>query len=258
MKMDCLQVAKRCLSIATLVVMVGCGGSSPPDESSATGSAAAPTPSVAPSAQTPTPAISAPGGMQLPADATIDLPNDNARQPKSGGFTMPADAGDTQTSRKPPVDSTSLSTAVEFADWETIAEKAASTGKITVVDLWSLSCEPCMKEFPGLVRLQKEHGDKVQCIAVNVDFDGRKSRPPAHYKPAVGSFLASVGAGKFPNYICTTPSDEVFQATDIISIPSVLVYDADGKLIQKFVDAGDTMGFTYEKDVMPMLEKSFH
>lgn len=203
------------------------------------------------------PSMEAPGGMQLPDDAAIGTPSGDVEKPKSGGFTLPSDA-DTQTSRKPPVEASDQKIEVQFADWDTIAAKAKSTGKVTVIDLWSLSCEPCLKEFPGLVRLHQTYGDKVQCIAANVDFDGRKRRPPEYYREAVEAFLTSVDAGGFTSYICGTPSDEVFEATDIISIPTVLIYDADGKQIHKFVDAGETIGFTYEKDIEPLVEKLVH
>ena len=37
------------------------------------------------------------------------------------------------------------------------------------------------------------------------------------------------------------------------SIPAVLVFDAEGKLVKQFIDAGETIGFTYDKDVIPMV-----
>ncbi len=70
------------------------------------------------------------------------------------------------------------------------------------------------------------------------------------------AFLDSVGATGFPTYISSTPSDDVFTSAELISIPAVLVFDADGKIARKFVDAGDTLGFTYEKDVIPFVTKS--
>lgn len=242
-------------------LLAGCGGSSEP--------AAAPSGTVTPGSgssadanmnSADVPSMEAPGGMQLPDDATIVVPSGDAEKPKSGGFTLPTDA-DTQTSRKPPLENSETSEAstreieAQVADWDAIAAKAKSAGKITIIDLWSLSCEPCLKEFPGLVRLHQTYADQVQCIAANVDFDGRKRRPPEYYRDSVEAFLASVDAGGFTSYICATPSDEVFEATDIISIPTVLIYDADGKQIHKFVDAGETIGFTYEKDIAPLIEK---
>jgi hypothetical protein len=87
-----------------------------------------------------------------------------------------------------------------------------------------------------------------------VDFDGRKTRPPESYEPKVTEFLSKVEAD-FDNFIVQTPSDEVFEAIGIGSIPAVLVFDADGKLAKLFSDVGETAGFTYDADIVPLVEK---
>jgi hypothetical protein len=103
--------------------------------------------------------------------------------------------------------------------------------------------------------LHQTLGSSVQCIAVDLDFDGRKSRPPEHYEDQVVSFLHDVGASGFPTYISRTPSDDVFAAMKLDSIPAVLIYNAQGELAKAFVDAGETAGFTYEDDVIPLVTK---
>ena len=140
-----------------------------------------------------------------------------------------------------------------LADWQTIESTAKSTGKVTVVDLWSLACEPCLKEFPGLVRLDQTLGSEVACIGVSLDFDGRKSKPAETYQTRVDAFLRSTGAA-FANFICRTPSDEVYERLKLLSLPAVLVFDQDGKLIREFVDGGETKGFGYESDIIPYVE----
>ena len=147
----------------------------------------------------------------------------------------------------------STSPAIQYGSWEEIEALARSTGRVTVVDLWSLACEPCLKEFPGLVRLHQTKGTQVQCIAVDLDYDGRKSRPPEHYEADVLDFLRSVGADGFPTYISSTPSDDVFAANQLASIPAVMVFDADGEIATVFVDAGESAGFTYEKNIVPLV-----
>jgi thiol-disulfide isomerase/thioredoxin len=142
---------------------------------------------------------------------------------------------------------------VQFASWEEAEQIAKSAKKITVLDIWSTVCAPCIKELPGLVDLHQELGDQVQCMTLDVDFDGRKSKPPTTYEKDVLSLLTNLNA-KFPNYICTTSSDDVYSAAEIDSIPAVLIFDADGKLAKKFVDAGESAGFGYHKDVIPFVK----
>jgi hypothetical protein len=103
--------------------------------------------------------------------------------------------------------------------------------------------------------LHQTLGSSVQCIAVDLDYDGRKSRPPEHYEDQVVSFLRGVGASGFPVYISTTPSDDVFAATRLDSIPAVLIYNTEGELTKAFVDTGETAGFTYQDDVIPWVTK---
>ena len=65
--------------------------------------------------------------------------------------------------------------------------------------------------------------------------------------------MASVGAVGFPTYISETPSEDVFTSMKIASLPAVLVYGADGKVVKTFVDTGDTAGFNYKSDVAPLV-----
>ncbi len=147
----------------------------------------------------------------------------------------------------------SAGVTLKASAWPEIAKAVSKTGKVTVVDLWSLACEPCLKEFPGLVKLHRELGDKIACASVNLDFDGRKTKPAESYRPRAEAFLASVKA-TFPNYLSTTASDEVFGEVGIDSIPAVMVFDANGKLIRTFSDVGDDAGFTYDKNVIPFVQ----
>ena len=235
--------------IACTALWVGCGGSAPEESTVVT-----PPDPVASDAATPADPSDPPGGLVLPPGEIPDeapAEDSPAENPpaKSGGCEMP------QTTEVPPADSAAIgSPDVRYASWEDIEQHVRSTGMITVVDLWSLSCEPCLKEFPGLVELHNSFGARVQCVAVNMDFDGRKSRPPEYYQPRVADFLASVGA-EFTTFISNTPSEDIYAATQLDSIPAVLIYDQAGKIVQVFADAGETIGFTYEKDITPLVAK---
>jgi len=226
-----------------LVMLVGCGGSdapssdvvSPPDHS-------------APISQESE--SEAPGTLELPS-MDIPPPDDEPAEVEAGGLELPPDVEIPETNSAAPVGGPQ----VLYATWDSIQAEVTASGKVTVVDLWSLACEPCLKEFPGLVDLHQTHGEQVQCVAVDLDYDGRKSRPPNYYEERVLEFLQSVSAFGFPTYICETPSDDVFAATELVSIPAVLVYDDQGELVKTFVDAGPEAGFTYHDDVTPFVQR---
>ncbi|MEM6778475.1 MAG: TlpA disulfide reductase family protein [Planctomycetota bacterium] len=198
-----------------------------------------------PESEVELPADSPGGTMTLPPG---DVPDPDSVTPKKspgeGGMSLPTDFDPSQQGA---ID-------IRFSPWDAIAEMAASTGKVTVVDLWSLACGPCLKEYPSLVRLHDNYSQTLQAIGANLDYDGRKTRPPEYYEPRVREFLSSVSA-TFPNFIIETPSEDVLKSVGIASIPSVLVFDADGRLVRQFADQGDTAGFTYESHVRPLVQQ---
>jgi len=138
---------------------------------------------------------------------------------------------------------------VEIADWAGVEKWIASQkGKIVVVDMWSLSCEPCRREFPNLVKLHNDNGDKVACLSVSTDYAGIKSKPPAFYQPKVLEFLTAQKA-TCKNILCSMESDLLFEKLDLASIPAVYVYGKDGKLAKRF--AGEEVH--YDKEVLPLV-----
>jgi len=266
--------ARHCLKwlcCVSLIVgfTVGCGG--------ATDKATAPTPTSGSGLASPTPAptvdaspATPPGTLEMPIGVDPTSPPTAPSQgnpDKAGGFEMPKfeSSPTTVIAQRPVLDdaipadaSTNAKDAAAVikltaGTWSKLETVIADSGKICVVDIWSLSCEPCLKEFPGLVRLHRELGDKVTCISLNVDYDGRKTKPAETYRSRVEAFLQSSDAS-FGNYLCETPNEELFSKLKIASIPAVLVYDASGKLVRTFTDTGKDLGFGYNEDIMPFVK----
>lgn len=147
---------------------------------------------------------------------------------------------------------------LQTADWERVMQEVAShKGKVVVLDLWSTSCLPCMKEYPKLVAMQKQYPKDIVCLALNLDYAGIKSKPPEYYRPRVEKFLSRVKPD-FKNFLCTTEANEFFDSIKLGSIPAVLVYGADGKLAQRFDDKmlepGEEEPFSYAQDINPFVK----
>ena len=142
-----------------------------------------------------------------------------------------------------------------WKDVQKIVEK--NPGKVVVVDAWSTSCIPCMKEFPNLVKLHANLPDDVVCVSFSCDYQGIKSKPPEFYEERVLKFLTKQKAA-FTNILSTTEADTVYEEMGINSIPAVFVYSPDGKLAKKFDsesgEGGEEEPFTY-KDVTALVEK---
>lgn len=104
-------------------------------------------------------------------------------------------------------------------------------GKLVVVDAWSTYCEPCMREFPGLVALHKKHGDKLACISLCANYAGLDKPEDVAAEPL--EFLKAQGA-TFDNILSTDADTVLYKRLEINTVPSIFIYDRDGKLIKKF------------------------
>ncbi len=109
---------------------------------------------------------------------------------------------------------------------------ASKRGKIVVADLWSTYCIPCLKEFPGLVRLHRQHSpDKLACLSVCVNFSGLGKPEDEVAEPL--KFLKAQGAA-FDNVLCGDPDETLYKKLRITSVPTILVFGRDGKLLKVF------------------------
>lgn len=177
-----------------------------------------------------------------------------------GGRLLNASAGETAVpAANTFTEEKSPDTEVTLRDgtWQDVQTLVQShKGKVVIVDIWSTSCLPCMEEFPGLVKLHREFGDKVVCVSFNVDYVGIRSKPASTYRPRVEEFLRGQKAA-FVNYLSTVESDRIFETLELSSIPAVLVYGADGTLAKQFdgslLQDGDEEAFTYKRDIHPFV-----
>lgn len=142
------------------------------------------------------------------------------------------------------------------ATWEEVMEAAKShPGKVVVLDVWSTSCQPCLREFPNLVSLSEKYPERVVCLSCSTDYIGISSKPPEYYEEQVRKFLSAQNA-KFDNYLCTEAADEIFLKIDLASIPAVYVFGPEGELVERFDNDEQKYGdeFTYEEHILPKVK----
>ncbi len=126
-----------------------------------------------------------------------------------------------------------------------MATVAAHRGKVVVLDCWSTSCPPCVREFPGLVTLARTYPD-VACLSLSFDYEGVGA--PEDALPGVREFLERVGAGAVDNLLGREESDVLYRQLGLASVPAVWVWGPDGTLARRFDDdAAAALGrpFTY-------------
>jgi thiol-disulfide isomerase/thioredoxin len=137
---------------------------------------------------------------------------------------------------------------VELVDHAAVMKRVeAARGAVVVLDCWSTSCPPCVKEFPGLVALAEKHGKDVVCLSLAFDYDGVGK--PEDVLPPVREFLERVGAGKVHNMLGREEADTLYEKFDLVSVPAIYVWKPDGTLARRFDDddAAKRLGrpFTY-------------
>ncbi|HVC97205.1 MAG TPA: thioredoxin-like domain-containing protein [Pirellulales bacterium] len=157
-----------------------------------------------------------------------------------------------QTTAEQADDDEAPGVTLQIKDYDAIVELIKGhRGKVVVLDCWSTWCEPCMKEFPGLVALDEKYGpDKVACISLSLDFEGLSDKKPEEYRENVLKFLKSQRAA-FDNVLSSTPADELSKQLKFPSPPTVFVYDQQGELAKKF-EGPDAL---YETKIGPFVEQ---
>ena len=133
---------------------------------------------------------------------------------------------------------------LKIASYEKIMASVKShAGKVVVLDCWSTSCDPCMEEFPGLVRLHHKYPKQVACISLSLDYEGL-GKPEDKVVPVL-KFLNDQGA-TFDNFLSTDDSDSLFEKFDFAAPPAVFVYDQQGNQKKLFINDGSAPPFTYD------------
>jgi thiol-disulfide isomerase/thioredoxin len=100
-------------------------------------------------------------------------------------------------------------------------------GKPLLVNFWATWCDPCREEFPDLVKISTDYGEKIDVITVSLD-------DLDDLKIAVPKFLSKMNA-KMPAYFLKT-SDEETLIGEISEdwqggLPFTLLYDSAGKIV---------------------------
>jgi thiol-disulfide isomerase/thioredoxin len=96
-------------------------------------------------------------------------------------------------------------------------------GKVVLVNFWATWCPPCRAEVPDLVRLQEKYQDRLVILGVSEDEGGLD---------LVKRFVAE----HHVNYPVVMSTPEIGKAfPDIVSLPTTIVVDPDGRIAQRHI-----------------------
>ena len=161
----------------------------------------------------------------------------------------PTKSGTARPDAEPKTTAGNTDVTLTIADYAGILQQiAANHGKVVVMDAWSTSCPPCMKEFHNLVELHKKYGsERLACMSLSFDYEGLGK--PEDVRGRVLRFLQSQGA-TFDNLMSNEESDTLYRKFKLAAVPAVFVYDRDGKLRKRFDNERAKTAaeaFTYEQ-----------
>jgi thiol-disulfide isomerase/thioredoxin len=208
------------LSAVTLPIWVGCGVETQQSDLNAA---------------TPAPQATA------PADAAPATPEPAAVADKPSGV-VPKDLGASVPAAGSPaaVDGVTL----KPSKWTEYLEhvKPKDGKKLTLVDAWATWCAPCKENFPHVVEMHEKYGPKgLQVISLSMD-----DISDAKAVKEATEFLVSQKA-VFTNLLMNEEQDVAFDKLEISAIPSVFLFDAQGKEVHRFTLEDPNDQFTYEQ-----------
>ena len=125
-------------------------------------------------------------------------------------------------------------------------------GKVIVVDIWAQWCVPCKREFPGLVKLQKDYG-KADLVAISVTID-KPSDTEA--RANVLKFLNKVQATDVVNLNLDEEDDFWMKKFDTKGPPVVYVFDRANRIALKLPSGNQNVDYkVIEERVKELLKK---
>lgn len=101
-------------------------------------------------------------------------------------------------------------------------------GKFVLLNLWATWCQPCIKEMPSLVDLQKKLGSTLTVVAVSEDHGG---------EVIVKLFVQKLGLDALK--IGLDPKSTAARAFAVRGLPSSFLIGADGKVLGRVEGAAD-------------------
>ena len=115
-------------------------------------------------------------------------------------------------------------------------------GKPLLVNLWATWCAPCVAEMPTLDALAaREAGIKV--LAVSQDLDG---------KAKVDAFFERRNFSSLEPYL--DPELRLMEALKVQSLPTTILYDADGRELWRMTGTEDWQGLRARKLIAEALK----
>ena len=129
-----------------------------------------------------------------------------------------------------------------------------TNGKPLLVNFWATWCDPCREEFPDLVKIDNDYGEKIDFITVSLD-------DAEELNTGVPKFLTEMKA-QMPAFLLATQNEDAVIASVSKEwqggLPFTILYDASGKIAYSRMGKVkiDVLRTEIEQLIKPESEKS--
>jgi len=108
--------------------------------------------------------------------------------------------------------------------------------RAVLVNVWATWCAPCVEEFPGLVKLQREYPDQLRVVFVSADFPDSRGRALKFLKEQNVDWTTYFKTGSDQPFI------EALSSTWSGALPYTKVIGKNGEVVTSWEQSAD-----YEK-----------
>lgn len=108
-----------------------------------------------------------------------------------------------------------------------MAKVKSSTARLVLVNIWATWCQPCVEEFPELVKIREDFkGRGVEVLLVSADFDDQMEKLNAFLLKNKVDFEVYLKAGKDMDFI------ESFDPRWSGALPVTFLFDDRGQVVE--------------------------
>jgi len=203
----------KILSVALVIIMISTLAAC---DSFLPGSGTPPTPAAAPEAT--------PGSAPEPAPAPEPDPGEEKQKEPKPSDDLPVTAG-----RPFPF---AFNTVDIYGN--TVTEASLGEKELFFVHYWATWCPPCLSEMPDLAQLERDFSDRVGFLVLLGDFDNKDGAIEIyreHDFPDIPNSITVCGETTF------SAQHEIMQMLDIMYVPTTVIIDADGNMLEHLIGA---------------------
>lgn len=139
-----------------------------------------------------------------------------------------------RTSEYPPLSSKLATAEIELIDG-TVTTAEERKGKVLLLNLWGIWCQPCRVEMPHLVAMQEKYRDKgFEVIGLNIGDDDMMPEDIERIKKFAEELKLNYELARIDNSV----TEEFARETKFAGVPLSILVDREGNLRGVFGGAG--------------------